>query len=107
MPPALPAEPVVFPLEVDRIRDEMRGRLKVLFLVAVLAGIVSVLAPSDAATQEKKGGVIRLEETIIEGRVAKPNAFFINTRQALVYDSMEIKESFVSEIVDAVKQGPF
>jgi hypothetical protein len=85
----------------------MLGRLKILFLVAALAGLVSVLAPFNAATQEKKGGVIRLEETIIEGRVAKPNAFFINTRQALVYDSMEIKESYISEIVDAVKQGPF
>jgi hypothetical protein len=60
-----------------------------------------------AAQKKGGGGVIRLEETIIEGRVAKPNAFFINTRQALVYDSMEMRESFVGEIKKAVKTGPF
>jgi hypothetical protein len=57
--------------------------------------------------QKKQGGVIRLEETIIEGRVQKPNAFFINTRQALVYESSELKESFVGEILKAAKDAPF
>ncbi len=73
------------------------------------AGLVGVLlfAVAPDAHAQKRGGVIRLEETVIEGRVAKPNAFFINTRQAMVYESMEIKESFVSEIVDAVRQKPF
>ena len=77
---------------------------------AVLAILIITLFALSAAAQKKKkggGGVIRLEETIIEGRVAKPNAFFINTRQALVYDSMEIKESFLGEITKAVKTGPF
>ncbi len=65
-------------------------------------------APHAAFAQKKKNdGVIRLEETVIEGRVAKPNAFFINTRQALVYETMVIKESFVKEIPAAVKNGPF
>lgn len=76
------------------------------WLLPLMAFAMLSLFSGDARAQ-KQGGVIRLEETIIEGRVAKPNAFFINTRQALVYESMEIKESFVSEIVDAVKQGPF
>jgi hypothetical protein len=80
-----------------------------ILLTAALFSGLALLGYSPAARAQKKGGggVIRLEETVIEGRVAKPNAFFINTRQALVYESMELKESFVSEIVDAVKQGPF
>jgi hypothetical protein len=78
-----------------------------MFVVTLLGGLVLLFFPSDADAQQTQKGVIRLEETVIEGRVAKPNAFFINTRQALVYESMEIKESFVSEIVDAVEQGPF
>jgi hypothetical protein len=77
-----------------------------------LAGLLAVIAlglANPAVAQKKKsgGGVIRLEETIIEGRVQKPNAFFINTRQALVYESSELKESFVGEILKAVKDGPF
>ena len=86
----------------------MHGKfLLSLFSAGVLA--VVALGPTNRAVAQKKssGGVIRLEETVIEGRVQKPNAFFINTRQALVYESSELKESFVGEILKAVKDGPF
>ncbi|MCP4677176.1 MAG: hypothetical protein GY854_17005 [Deltaproteobacteria bacterium] len=83
-------------------------------VIQVLFFIVLVLAMATTATAQKKkkrkkggGGVIRLEETIIEGRVQKPNAFFINTRQALVYEGMALKESFVDEISKAVETGSF
>lgn len=81
---------------------------KNLLLALAVAALVSGLA-TEAAAQKKKssGGVIRLEETVIEGRVQKPNAFFINTRQALVYEVMELRESFVQEISKAVEEGPF
>ena len=79
-------------------------------LLGVIAALLVVGLAAEAAAQKKKkssGGVIRLEETVIEGRVQKPNAFFINTRQALVYEVMELKESFVAEIPKAVEEGPF
>ncbi len=76
-------------------------------LVAVLIGALVVLSLNVASAQKKGGGVIRLEETIIEGRVQKPNAFFINTRQALVYEGTALKESFVSEIAKSVEDGTF
>ena len=76
------------------------------FLMTLL--VIATLVAGNASAQKKKGGsVIRLEETIIEGRVQKPNAFFINTRQALVYEVMTIKESFVEEITKAVEDGSF
>ncbi len=75
---------------------------------ACAAVLTAVLSPTALSAQKKgKDGVIRLEETVIEGRVAKPNAFFINTRQAMVYDTMPAKESFIKEIPEAVKTGPF
>ena len=85
----------------------MRLTKRLLLALTALA-LVAGLA-TEAAAQKKKssGGVIRLEETVIEGRVQKPNAFFINTRQALVYEVMELKESFVQEISKAVEEGPF
>jgi hypothetical protein len=71
------------------------------------AALLSTLMPSPACAQKKQGGVIRLETTTIEGRVQKPTAFFINTRNSLVYESLEIKESFVGEIVKVVDTGDF
>ena len=81
---------------------------KMLLALTALALVASIA--TGASAQKKKrssGGVIRLEETVIEGRVQKPNAFFINTRQALVYEVMELKESFVGEISKAVEEGDF
>jgi len=84
-------------------------RLATRLLLALVALALVAGFATEAAAQKKKsaGGVIRLEETVIEGRVQKPNAFFINTRQALVYEVMELKESFVGEISKAVEDGDF
>ena len=73
----------------------------------LIALLVGVFAANVSAKKKGGGGVIRLEETVIEGRVQKPNAFFINTRQGMVYEIMEIKESFVAEIPKAVADGDF
>ena len=78
-----------------------------LLVAAVTIGALAWCAPAAAQKKKGGGGVIRLEETVIEGRVQKPNAFFINTRQALVYEVMELKESFVSEIEKVVEDGSF
>ncbi len=72
-----------------------------------IAALLVALMPSPACAQKKQGGVIRLETTTIEGRVQKPTAFFINTRNSLVYENLEIKESFVGEIVKVVDTGDF
>jgi hypothetical protein len=77
-------------------------------LVSLAAAAALAAVPTGAAAQKKgPGGVIRLEETVIEGRVQKPNAFFINTRQGMVYEVMELKESFVEEISKVVDNGEF
>ncbi|MBN2529770.1 MAG: hypothetical protein JXR76_25490 [Deltaproteobacteria bacterium] len=65
------------------------------------------LGSAEVSAQEKKGGVIRLEVTTIEGRVQKPNAFFINTRRSLVYESIEVKDSFLEEVTRVVDSGEF
>jgi len=75
----------------------------------LVGGAVLLGGADPAAAQIKKGagGVIRLEETIIEGRVQKPTAFFINTRENIVYKTMELRESFVDEIPKAIDGGKF
>jgi hypothetical protein len=76
------------------------------FLTGLTLSLVVLPAKTQAQTR-RGGGVIRLEEMIIEGRVQKPNAFFISSRQPLVYEIMEIKESFLPDIVKAAEEGPF
>jgi hypothetical protein len=87
----------------------MRPAIKRIIIgLSWLLSLILVISPNSVSAQKRsRDGVIRLEETVIEGRVAKPNAFFINTRQAMVYETMMIKESFIPEISKAVKKGPF
>jgi hypothetical protein len=88
----------------------MGSRKSTKWFVAVLVLLAFATLVAGAAAQKKKvggGGVIRLEETVIEGRVRKPNAFFIDTRSDLVYEVLEIKESFVGEIGKVVSDGSF
>jgi len=77
------------------------------FLLALLLLLGATLASGAQAQKKGAGGVIRLEETVIEGRVQKPNAFFINTRSDVVYEILEVKESFVGEIERVVTDGRF
>ena len=78
----------------------------------VLCGIIigfaiNIFSIGVFAQNTRNGGVIRLEATVIEGNIQKPNAFFVNTRSALVYDRMAIEESFLGEISKAVDEGSF
>ncbi|MBN2803376.1 MAG: hypothetical protein JXR91_09800 [Deltaproteobacteria bacterium] len=82
-------------------------RLKNKITVAFITVALITLSLNSVQAQTKRGGVIKLEVTTIEGRVQKPNAFFINTRQSLVYKSMEIKENFVPKIIKVVDTGDF
>lgn len=71
---------------------------------------LSLSASMAAAQKEKPRGkprVIQLEEVRIEGRVQKPNAFYILNRSNLGYEILDIRTSFVREIVKSVQRNPF
>lgn len=71
--------------------------------------------PADqAGTGGRRGGgrrggqrVIRLEEITIEGRIQKPNAFFVLQRSSLGFAVLDLRTSFVQEIVRSVGREPF
>jgi hypothetical protein len=72
-------------------------------------GGVAWLAPG-ARAQPKQGKaprVIQLEEIKIEGRVQKPNAFYILNRSNIGYEIEDLRTSFVNEVVRAVRKEPF
>lgn len=73
----------------------------------VLGAIVWGIAPSDAAAQRRSPRVITLEEVRIEGRVQKPNAFYILNRSSIGYEVLDLRTSFTREIVRSVQGEPF
>ena len=77
-------------------------------LLSLLVALVAVLiaaAPAEALGQKKK--VIRLEEITVEGRIQKPQAFYILPRSNLDYEALDRQESFLPEIDHSLDKDPF
>lgn len=73
------------------------------------AALALVLLGSSAEGQERRRrrNVIRLSETTIEGRIQKPQAFYILQRSNLNFEGLELKNSFIPKIVESVEKAPF
>ena len=78
--------------------------------MTVLAFLLAAFLATSAFGQTKKKRqprVIQLEEIVIEGRVQKPNAFYILNRSNLGYEVLELRTSFLREVVRSVPEEPF
>ena len=51
--------------------------------------------------------IIRIEETKIEGRIQKPQAFYILQRSNLNFQSLELNQSFVPKVLESTGRPPF
>jgi hypothetical protein len=87
--------------------------VKLHLLSAAVVAIV-VFSAQGAEAQAKPGGaagrkpkVIQLEEITIEGRVQKPNAFYILIRSNLGYEVLDLRTSFLRDVVKSVQHEPF
>jgi hypothetical protein len=86
-----------------------------IFFATVWLGLGALVfaAPSQVEAQARggRGGraprVIQLEEIRIEGRVQKPNAFYILNRSSIGYEVLDLRTSFTREIVRSVQDDPF
>jgi hypothetical protein len=74
---------------------------------AALITLIVAISPSSLLAQEKKKRVIRLETITVEGRIQKPQAFYILQRSNLNFDGLERVESFLPKIVKSVEKEPF
>ncbi len=65
--------------------------------------------PATAKDKEpaKKKKVIRLDAITVEGRIQKPQAFYILQRSNLDFDEINKAESFVPKVVKSVEKEPF
>jgi hypothetical protein len=87
----------------------MTARTK--WLVAVL-GFVGLMSswttPAVAQAQGRpRRKVIRIQETRIEGRIQKPQAFYILQRSNLNFEGLDLKQSFTPRIIQSVRRPTF
>lgn len=75
--------------------------------VATLVSIVSFVGTAEAQKKKRQPQVIQLDEIKIEGRVQKPNAFYILNRSNLGYEVLDLRTSFVRDIIKSVNREPF
>jgi len=75
-------------------------------MVAVLVGLVWSATPAAAAGSGGKK-VIRLEAIKVEGRIQKPQAFYILQRSNLNFEGLALKQSFLPKIMQSIEKAPF
>ena len=81
------------------------------FVIALMAmALVALASVAPAFAQPKRGSgprVIQLDEFKIEGRVQKPNAFYILNRSNIGYEVLDLRTSFLKDIVRSIQKEPF
>ena len=78
----------------------MRTLLALLLMIAAVPALAQ-----DSGTKKKK--VIRLDALTVEGKIQKPQAFYILQRSNLNFDDLNHPESFVPKVVQTVDKQPF
>ena len=84
-----------------------RTTMKFSALLLVFGASTWLAAPAQAQRQGRNRRVIRIAETRIEGRIQKPQAFYILQRSNLNFEGLELKNSFVPKIIKSVDKAPF
>ena len=79
--------------------------MRLSYLRYALGALTAIALTSTAHAEERK--VIRLEAIKVEGRIQKPQAFYILQRSNLNFEGLELKRSFVPKIVESVRNAPF
>lgn len=75
--------------------------------LAAVCLLSSVSVVQAQGRKKRKPRVIQLEEITIEGRVQKPNAFYILNRSNIGYEVLDLRTSFLREVIRSVQKEPF
>jgi hypothetical protein len=95
---------------MNQTRRISRGLPGALLVMAV--AMASTAAQAQEASAPVKSGArarrgVVLKDLRIEGRIQKPQAFYILQRSNLNFEGLELKNSFVPKIIKSVEQPPF
>ncbi len=83
----------------------MRALLLTTLLFTASASLAQAPAAAPAAAKKKK--VIRLDALTVEGRIQKPQAFYILQRSTLNFDELNRAESFIPKVEKSVEKDAF
>jgi hypothetical protein len=73
----------------------------------LLALFLWLLPVATFAAEKAARKVVRLEAIKVEGRIQKPQAFYILQRSNLNFEGLELKESFIPKILKSIEEKPF
>ena len=79
-------------------------------VLPVAISLLATFASATASAQARRNGaprVIQLDEIVIEGRVQKPNAFYILNRSSFGYEVLDLRTSFIRDLIRTVQGAPF
>lgn len=89
----------------------MSVRRKWLATISRYAVSIAILACgltwAEVVLAQAKRKIIRLEAIKVEGRIQKPQAFYILQRSNLNFEGLELKQSFIPKIVETIDNDPF
>ena len=85
----------------------MRSFIKCFGIVSVGLFLFVGSSVISSTAHAKKDGVIRIGPVKIEGKIQKPQAFYVLGRAPLNYKNLNLKTSFLDKVVMAVKKAPF
>lgn len=79
-------------------------------ICCLLCGVLALVTSARGASAQEQGKprkVLKLDVITVEGRIQKPQAFYILQRSNLNFGELEKSETFVPKIVQSVNQQPF
>ncbi len=95
------------------------SRSRTLFAVAALA-LAPVAAHGDDAPAAAQAPKVKVERSasgqkiyritegiVVEGKIQKPNAFYVLQRSSIDYDWESLKQDFLPKILEATSHHPF
>ena len=83
--------------------------MRTVALAATIVALVSTAAPKVKVERSASGQkIFRITEGIVvEGKIQKPNAFYVLQRSSMDYEWESLKQDFLPKILQAASRHPF
>ena len=84
-----------------------RNIIKALTVITISGSFIISPYFAVSAQAQAPGGVEVLEALVIEGKLQKPEVFYILSRHKTKYRALKLKRSFLKQIRHSLKKNPF
>lgn len=102
MRPAAPERTSRAPRVLLSSLRRLGGALSMVGVLVIGGGLARAETPAPRGPQ-----VIELEAMVIEGKIAKPQVFYVLGRSRVQYENLKMNRVFVDRIVEGAKKNPF